>query len=77
LATATAATKFNSRDINVDGERKKKSPPLHLTYHIAEMHIISFFQVLLEFWITVVVRHGEMFTYLSNKSRLGYGTIST
>jgi hypothetical protein len=65
LATATAAIKFNSRDLNDDGERerkKKRSPPLHLTYHIAEMHIISFLQVLLEFWITVVVRHGEMFT---------------
>jgi len=48
-------------DLNVDWQ-KKISPPLHLTYHITEMHIMSFFQVLLELWTTVVVRHGEMFT---------------
>ena len=52
----------NASNLNVDGKRKKNPPPLHLTYHITEMHIMSFFQVLLELWITVFVRHGEMFT---------------
>ena len=51
----------NYSNLSADGQ-KKFSPPLHFTYHITEMPIMSFFQVLLELWITVVVRHGEMFT---------------
>jgi len=60
LATAAAANMFMAATSMLMG--KKNSPPLHVTYHITEMHIMSFFQVLLELWITVVVRHGEMFT---------------
>jgi len=56
LATAAAAKCLWQQP------QKKISPPLHLTYHITEMHIMSFFQVLLELWTTMIVRHGEMFT---------------